>query len=229
MSLQGRPQAGQVLLQFRSIPGRDVARVFDHAFPNRKREVETREPRVPLLKTLHDAQRMNVVVEIVSERSHLMVQLLFPRVSEGRVPDVMRQRQRFREVLVETHRRGERACNLGDFHRVRQAIAEVVGESGAEDLRFIFQPPKSPRMDDAVAVALKVVPVRMRLLGIAPADVGSDGHPDARQTHFLTGISANREIATRLAAPLWVRSGSRSFRASSGLVFMIRRARVMVA
>src|ERR1700704_4932380 len=43
----------------------------------------------------------------------------------------------------------------------------MVGIAAGKDLRFGFQPPKRPGVNDAVAIALEVVAVGMRRLGVA--------------------------------------------------------------
>ena len=54
-----------------------------------------------------------------------------------------------------------------DLDGVGQAVAEVVGVAAGEDLCLRFQAAKGARMDYPIAVALKVVAVRMLRLGIA--------------------------------------------------------------
>jgi hypothetical protein len=51
---------------------------------------------------------------------------------------------------------------------VGQSIAEVIGDARREHLRLIFQAPKSPRVQHAVAIALKFVAIRMRKFRVAP-------------------------------------------------------------
>ena len=56
--------------------------------------------------------------------------------------------------------------NLRDFNRVRQPVAEVIGELGRKNLRLILQPAKGARMNNAVAIALEDVAVRVLGLGV---------------------------------------------------------------
>ena len=88
--------------------------------------------------------------------------------------DVVRERQRFGQVFIEAERGRHRPGDLRDFDGVRQAVAEVVGDAGGEDLRLVFQPPEGAGMHDAVAVTLEVVAVGVRQLGIAPPPAGRD-------------------------------------------------------
>jgi len=50
---------------------------------------------------------------------------------------------------------------------VRQPVAEMIGVTAGENLRLRFQTAKGAGMDDTITVALKVVAVRMRRLGMA--------------------------------------------------------------
>ena len=84
--------------------------------------------------------------------------------------DIVRQRQRLRQILVQLQNAGQRARDLRHFDGVGQAVAEVVGQLRGEDLCFGLQPPESTRMHHAVAVALEGVAVGVGGFGIgAPA------------------------------------------------------------
>ena len=83
----------------------------------------------------------------------------------------MHQGQRFDQVGVETELGGDGARDLRDFDGVRQAVAEVVGIAAGENLGLRFQAAEGAGVDDAVAIALKVVAVGMRRLGM-PASAG---------------------------------------------------------
>ncbi len=65
-------------------------------------------------------------------------------------------------------RGGHGAGDLSDFDGMGQAVAEMVAKAGREDLGFGFQAAESAGMDDAVAVALEGVAVRMGGFRIAP-------------------------------------------------------------
>ena len=69
--------------------------------------------------------------------------------------EVVGERQRLGQILVEAERAGDRAGDLRHFQRVRQARAEMVALVVDEDLRLVLQPAKGVGMDDAVAVALE--------------------------------------------------------------------------
>ena len=74
----------------------------------------------------------------------------------------MHERERFGEIDVEAKRSRDRARDLRDFDGMRQPIAEVVGVAARENLRFCFEAAKGTGVNNAVAIALKVVAVRVR-------------------------------------------------------------------
>src|ERR1019366_396657 len=96
-----------------------------------------------------------VVVEEESVLAHSSVESFFSGVAEGRVADVVDEREGFGEIDVEVEGSGEGAGG---------AVAEVVGVTAGEDLRLGFKTAESAGVDDAVAVALEVVAVGMRRL-----------------------------------------------------------------
>ena len=75
------------------------------AFAHFERQVQPGKAGVALLEALHDAQSVQVVVEAVAEALHLAVEFFFAGVREGRMADVVDQRQRFGQILVERQAR----------------------------------------------------------------------------------------------------------------------------
>ena len=86
-------------------------------------------------------------------------------VAERRVPEVVAERDRLGQVLVQAERAGDAAGDLRDLDRVRQARAEVVALVGDEDLRLVLEPAERARVDDAVAVARVLGPRVARASG----------------------------------------------------------------
>ena len=128
---------------------------------------------------------MQVVIEALAETPHLAIQLLFAGVREGRMADVVRQRQRLGQILVQLQHRGQRARDLRDLDGVRQPIAKVVGDAGWKDLRLVFQAAKSAGVDHAIAIALELVAVRMRRFRIPPPAARRNREPQTAQPgHF---------------------------------------------
>jgi hypothetical protein len=129
-----------------------------------------------------------------------VVEGAFAGMAEGRVADVVNQGEGFDKVLVEAEGGGDGAGDLGDFHGVGEAGAEVVGEGGGfaldicalsgggavgEDLRLAGQAAESAGMDDAGAVTLErgavgvgwfgVLAVGERVVGVVGDCAGLQG------------------------------------------------------
>src|SRR5690348_7124670 len=81
--------------------------------------------------------------------------------------DIVGQRQRLREVFVQADRRSHGARDLRNLNRMREAIAEMIGEAGREDLGLVLEPAEGASMHHAVAIALKFVAVGMREFGVS--------------------------------------------------------------
>ena len=102
--------------------------------------------------------------------AHGGIERLLSGMAEGRMSDVMNQRQRLDQIAVqpELGRNGTR--NLRHFDGVRQAIAKMIGLATGENLGLGFQAPEGTGMNDAVAIALKIVAVGVRGLGMAASE-----------------------------------------------------------
>src|SRR5258708_533704 len=74
--------------------------------------------------------------------------------AEGRMSDVVGERDRLGEVLVQAQGAGGRARDLRDLDRVREARAVVVALVVDEHLRLVDEAPEGARVDDPLAVAL---------------------------------------------------------------------------
>ena len=83
---------------------------------------------------------------------------------ERRVPDVVAQRDRLGQRLVERERRSQRARDLRDLQRVGQARDEVVALGVEEDLRLVLEAAERLGMEDAIPVAFEGRAKRVRLL-----------------------------------------------------------------
>ena len=138
--------------------------------------------------------------------AHQLVETRFAGVAEGRMADVMRQRQGLGEIGIQSQRGRDGAGDLGHFDGVRQAVAEMIGIARGEDLGFGFEAAKGARVDDAIAIARVIVSIGMRRLGPAtaarPGDVhGVGAEPACR--HFM------RKKDARDRARFWCASGIR--------------------
>ena len=162
LRFERRALVEQILGELRKFRRGVIARMFDDAFAHFEGEIQAGKIEIALLELLDDAQRVQIVIEALAVLAHALVELLFAGVAEGRMADVVDQRQRLGKIRIQTQRAGNGASDLRDFQSVRQAIAKMIGKAGGENLRLRFQPAESARMDDAVAVARVVVAVGMR-------------------------------------------------------------------
>jgi hypothetical protein len=115
------------------------------------------EPLPVLFEHLHHAQALLGMVE-----AGLRVELAVDRVeggladvAEGGVAEIVAQRDRLGEVLVEAQGAADGAGDLGDLEGVGETGAIVVGVRGDEDLGLVGEAAEGLAVDDAIAVALE--------------------------------------------------------------------------
>src|SRR6266545_1831934 len=138
--------------RLRFTPGRRLepalgrSAVFEDAVARLLREPET----LPVVfELLGDPYALLVVSESLREEAR---EDLLPDVTERRVPDVVPERHRLDEVLVEPQRAGDRAADLIHLEDVRQARAVVIADGRKEDLCLVLRAPERFAVDDAIAV-----------------------------------------------------------------------------
>ena len=108
------------------------------------------------LEHVDDPERVLVVAEApVEPLAQRLVERLFARVAERRVPEVVAEPDRLDEVLVQPQRPRDAARDPGGLERVGQPRAVVVAGGVDEDLRLVHQPPERLRVHDPVAIALE--------------------------------------------------------------------------
>ena len=165
--------------------------MLDEARKRRLGQVEPVERGVAALELGDDAQSVAVVVE-AAVPGHAGVERVFAGMPERRVAEVVAERDRFGEVVVEPERAGERAGDLRHLDGVGEAGAEMVALVMDEDLRLVGEAAEGGRMDDAVAVALEFGPGRARAVRRRGAPRGRVGRVGR----------AGREPGVRLPLPL---------------------------
>ena len=84
----------------------------------------------------------------------MRVQRLLAGMAEGRVAEVVRQRHRLGQILVQPQPAGDGAGDLRHLDAMGQPGAEVIALVVDEDLGLVLQPAEGGGVDDAVAVAL---------------------------------------------------------------------------
>jgi hypothetical protein len=102
----------------------------------------------------HDAQGLRVMVK-PAIGLHRRIQRIFPGMAEGRVAQIMRQRERLGQILIEAQQPRNGPRNLSHFNGMGQPRAEMIALMVDKHLRFVLQAAKGGRVDDAVTVPLK--------------------------------------------------------------------------
>ena len=159
LRLEGRRPEAPEIIRNESRP----ARVGKDPVPRFASQVEAGKVRIGAFECVHDAEGLDVVLE-PAVVPHQVVQHLLSRVAEGGVAEVVGQRDRLGEVLVEAERPGDRPRDLRDLEGVREPGAVVVALVVDEDLGLVLEPAEGARMNDPVPVALVRRPERVGLL-----------------------------------------------------------------
>jgi hypothetical protein len=131
-------------------------------------QIQSIEGGVGPFECSHHPQRLCVVIE-AARGGKAPIERALTGMTEGRMAEIVRERQRLGQILIEAERTGERASDLGDLEGVGQPSAEVIALVKDEDLSLVREPPECGRMDDAIAVAAESVPGRAHRLRMQPA------------------------------------------------------------
>ena len=126
------------------------------AMPSRTSHVRFR-PCAIVLEHVDDAQALLVVIEAAG---HQAAEHALAGVAERRVAEVVAERDRLGQLLVQAQHLGDRARDLRDFERVRQPRAVMIAGRREEHLRLVLQAAERLGVDDAVAIALERRPDR---------------------------------------------------------------------
>jgi hypothetical protein len=111
--------------------------VLEHALARLEAQVQPVVGAVALLELVDYPQRLQVVLE-AAVRLHAAVQRILPGVAERRVAEVVRERDRLGQVLVQAQPPGDGARDLRDLDRMREPRAEQVALVVHEDLRLVL-------------------------------------------------------------------------------------------
>ena len=145
-----------------------------------------------VLEQIDDAQALLVVVEAAG---HQLVDDAFAGVAERRVAEVVAERDRFGQLLVQPQDLRDGARDLRHLERVGEPGAVVIARRREEHLRLVLQPAERLAVDDAIAIALERRPhvvfglgpetaarigalgrLRREDLALARLELLSDGH-----------------------------------------------------
>src|SRR5262249_6517395 len=108
-----------------------------------------------VLQFLHDSQTLLIVIETARNE---IGEHAFPCMPERRVPKVVAERDRFRQLLVQQKHLRDRPRHLRHLQRVREPRAVVIAGGREEYLRLVLETPERLAVNDAVAIALECRP-----------------------------------------------------------------------
>ena len=120
---------------------RPASRVFPfecRAMPSRTSQVRF-SPLAVLLEHVDDPQALLVVVE---PAGHERVEHPLAGVAERRVAEIVAERDRLGQLLVQAQHLGDGPRDLRHLERVGQPRPVVVAARREEDLRLVLQPPE---------------------------------------------------------------------------------------
>ena len=124
------------------------------------------QPLAVVLEVVDDPERLLRVAERPAEERR---ERLLPQVPERRVPEVVPEGDRLREVLVQPERPRRRPRDLRHVERVREPDPIVVALRRQEHLRLVLQAPERLGVHDPVPVALvDGAEVVVRLVALPP-------------------------------------------------------------
>ena len=151
--------------------------MLDQPFQRLPGEIEPVESGVAPLERGDDPQRLGVVIEAAGV-GEAAIERALAGMAERRMAEIVGERERLGQILVEPERARERAGDLGDFERMGQPGAEMVALVEDEDLGLVGEPAEGGRMDDPVAIAAEIV-ARRATAAPAAAGRGSAAGSDA--------------------------------------------------
>ena len=141
--------------------------MLHEAFERLPRQIQSIEFGVRPLERSDYAQGLGIVIEASAIRE-ASIQRALTGMTKGWMAKVVRQRQRFREILVDPKRPCQGPGNLRDLERMGEPGAKVVAFVKHEHLRLVREPTKRRGMDDAVAIPAEYIARGTCRLGMQP-------------------------------------------------------------
>ncbi len=128
--------------------------MLEDAFARFKAEIQAVERAVVFFELVDDGEALQVVLE-AAVIAHAFVQRILPGMAEWRMAEIVRERNRFDEILVQPQVARDRTGDLRDFEAMREPRAKQVALVIDEHLRLVFEPAKCGGMHDAITIALE--------------------------------------------------------------------------
>ena len=141
--------------------------VLDQALERFPGQVQAVECWIAPLQHRHHAQRLGIVIE-AAECRQAGIERAFSGMAEWRMPQVVGERERLGQILVEPQPPGQRARDLRNLERMGKPCPIVIALVKNENLGLVLEAPERGGMDDAVAIAPKGAAACAWRLGIKP-------------------------------------------------------------
>ena len=129
--------------------------MLEDAFPGFKREIEAVVGGVSLFQAIDHPQTLQVVLK-PTKRLHAFVERILPRMAKRGMPQIMRQRNRLHQILIDLKRPGNGTPQLGNLQGMRQPRTKKVTFMVQEHLRLVDKAPERGGVNDAIAIPLVV-------------------------------------------------------------------------
>ena len=131
-------------------------------------QIQSVKLRVAFFQHVDDAQALPVVFE-PAVVLHQFIEHVLSGMAERRMPEIVRQRDGFRQVFVQLEGFADRPGDLRHLQRMREARPVIIALVIHKYLGFVLQLSERGGVDDPVAIPLEPGAVGMLLFGMSPA------------------------------------------------------------
>ena len=94
-------------------------------FANFESQIQSRKIGIRILEQLDHPQALPIMLES-AVLSHALGQHFFTGMSKRRVSEIVRERDRFRQIFIQGQRPRDRSANRSDFNRMGQPRPQVI-------------------------------------------------------------------------------------------------------
>lgn len=175
--------------------------MLTQTFAHFKRQVQTWKTWRLRFEQFYHAHALAIMFES-AVIAHALGQHLLARMSKRRMAKIVRESNRFRQILVQPQGARDGAADRCDLDRMRKACAQMIAGAVEKNLRLVLQAAERAGMNDARTIALKFGTIGVTQLGVLAS---------ARFTRFLSNRGERRAFALLhffarlpLCAHLWL-------------------------
>ena len=111
--------------------------MLQYALARLEGQIQAVERGITLLEKVDNAEALQIVLE-AAMTPHASMKRVLPGMAEWRMAEIMGERDRLGEVLIEAQSARDRARNLRDLETVRETGTEMIAFMIDEDLRLVL-------------------------------------------------------------------------------------------